>query len=164
MTAPNPSRVAHGTFTIERRLEASPARVFHAYSDPVAFRRWFVEGKGFTIHEWTHDFRVGGRSGGRFRHGGEGNDIWFNETEHLDIVPGRRIVLSYVMGREGPEGPIRNSASLSTTELVPDGDGTRLIYTEQGAFLESADHIAMREHGCREMLEGLARDLGDHSR
>jgi len=162
MTAPNPARVAHGTFTIERRYDASPARVFHAWSDPVAFRRWFVEGKGFTIHEWTHDFRVGGRSGGRFRHGDETNDVWFNETEHLDIVPDRRIVLSYVMGREGPDGPIRNSASLATTELVADGAGTRLIYTEQGAFLESGDHIAMREHGCREMLEGLARDLAEH--
>ncbi|MFN3932887.1 MAG: SRPBCC domain-containing protein [Brevundimonas sp.] len=164
MTVQGPSRVAHGTFTIERRYDASPARVFAAYADPVAFRRWFVDGKGFTIHEWTHDFRVGGRSGGRFRHGGEENDVWFNETRHLDIVPDLRIVIAYVMGRETPDGPVRNSVSLATTELVADGAGTRLIYTEQGAFLESADHIAMREHGCREMLEGLARDLEEHAR
>lgn len=159
MTAESPSRVAHGTFTIERRYDASPQRVFRAYADPVVFRRWFVEGKGFTIHEWTHDFRVGGGSGGRFRHGDERNDIWFNETRHLDIVPDQRIVLSYVMGRETPGGPVRNSASLATTELVADGAGTRLIYTEQGVFLEGADDIAGREHGCTEMLLALGREL-----
>ena len=162
MTASVPS-VAHGTFTIERRYDASPARVFAAHADPAAFRRWFVEAEGFTIHEWSHDFRVGGRSGGRFRFGDEGADTWFNQTEHLDIVPDRRIVVSYVMGREAPEGPIRNSASLATTELVPDGSGTRLIYTEQGAFLESAGDIALREEGCTAMLESLARELGERS-
>lgn len=154
--------IAHGTFTVERRYDASPARVFRAYADPAAFRRWFVEGEGFTIHEWARDFRVGGRAYGRFRFGEEGNDIWFNQTEHLDIVPDQRIVVSYVMGREGPDGPIRNSASLATTELVADGGGTRLIYTEQGAFLESAGDIALREEGCTEMLEKLARELKAH--
>jgi uncharacterized protein YndB with AHSA1/START domain len=162
MNARSPSRVAHGTFTIERRYDASPERVFRAYSDAAAFRRWFVEGKGFTIHEWTHDFRVGGRAGGRFRFGDEGNETWFNETEHLDIVPESRIIISYVMGRETPAGRVRNSASLATTELVADGAGTRLTYTEQGAFLEDGKDIALREHGCGEMLEALARDLKEH--
>lgn len=159
MTAQAVPAVAHGTFTVERRYDASPERVFRAYADPVAFRRWFAEGEGWTIHEWTHDFRVGGRAGGRFRFGDESNATWFNETEYLDIVPDRRMVISYVMGHESPEGPIRNSASLATTELVADGGGTRLIYTEQGAFLERSGDIALREHGCTEMLEKLAREL-----
>lgn len=163
MTTTNQPAVAHGTFTIERRYDASPARVFRAYSDPVAFRRWFAEGKGFTIHEWTHDFCVGGRAGGRFRFGDESNDTWFNETEHLDIVLDQRIVISYVMGRESPQGPIRNSASLATTELVADGGGTRLIYTEQGVFLERVGDIALREKGCTGMLEALTRELGEPS-
>ena len=37
MTAP----LAHGMFTIERRYGASPTRVFQAWADPAAFRRWF---------------------------------------------------------------------------------------------------------------------------
>lgn len=159
MTAQTAPTVAHGTFTIERRYDASPERVFRAWSDPAAFRRWFAEGESWTIHEWTHDFRVGGRFGGRFRFGDETNATWFNETEYLDIVPDQRIVISYVMGRESLAGPIRNSASLATTELVADGSGTRLIYTEQGAFLESADDIAERERGCTEMLGALGREL-----
>ena len=161
MTAHPDKAVAHGTFSIERRYDASPARVYAAYADPVAFRRWFVEGEGWTIHEWVHDFRVGGVSRGRFRFGDESNDTYFNETDHLDLVPGSRIVISYVMGREDPDGPQRFSASLATTELVAEGEGTRLIYTEQGAFFgdRATDGIAMREQGCAELLDALRREL-----
>ncbi|WP_332679195.1 SRPBCC family protein [Brevundimonas sp.] len=159
MTAAARPCVAHGTFVVERRYDASPARVFRAHSDPDAFRRWFAESENWTIHEWVQDFRVGGGFTGRFRFGDESNDTWFNDTAYLDIVPDRRIVLSYVMGRVKGDGKQRASASLATTELVADGSGARLIYTEQGAFLEGADDIRMREEGCAEMLEALGREL-----
>ena len=164
MTAPAPD-IAHGTFTIECRYDASPERVFRAYADPAAFRRWFVEGENWTIHDWTYDFRVGGHAGGSFRFGDESNDTWFNHTEHLDIVENRRIIVSYVMGRVTPAGNERASASLATTELVADGAGTRLIYTEQGAYFGGDPHreIAMREEGCGEMLDKLARELEAHA-
>ena len=157
--------VAHGMFTLERRYDASPARVYRAYADPAAFRRWFVEGEGWTIHEWVHDFRVGGMAHGRFRFGDETNDTYFNETRYMDLEPNRRIVIAYVMGRETADGPERFSASLATTELVTDGDGTKLIYTEQGAFFgdRNTDGIAMREQGCAELLEALAKELAAHS-
>lgn len=151
--------VAHGTFTVERRYDASPARVFRAHSDPVAFRRWFADGEGWTIHRWEHDFRVGGHIHGRFRFGDESNDTWFNDTDYLDIVQDQRIILSYVMGRMVGDEKQRASASLATTELVADGSGTRLIYTEQGAFLEGADDIVGREQGCAEMLDALGCEL-----
>lgn len=164
MTDTTRPALAHGTFSIQRRYDASAERVFRAYSDPVAFRRWFVDGKGFTIHSWTHDFRVGGRGGGRFRFGDEANDTLFNDTEFLDIVENSRIVVSYVMGRETPAGPKPFSASLATTELTIDGAGTRLIYTEQGAYFgdDPAKEIRMREHGCGEMLDTLGRELREH--
>lgn len=164
MTTQTAPVLAHGTFTLERRYDASPERVFRAYADPVSFRRWFVDGEGWTIHEWEHDFRVGGRAGGRFRFGDEGNDTWFNDTEYLDIVDNSRIILSYVMGRVTAQGKERASASLATTELVADGSGTRLIYTEQGAFFgeDGADHIPLREEGCGEMLDKLGLELKAH--
>ncbi|WP_439470184.1 SRPBCC domain-containing protein [Brevundimonas sp.] len=162
MTAATPT-VAHGTFTVERRYDASPERVFRAYSDPAAFRRWFAEGDQWTVHHWDLDFRVGGRFSGTFRFGGPENDTWFNDTEYLDIVDNRRIIISYVMGRLIGGEKERASASLATTELVADGSGTRLIHTEQGAFFgeDGAAHIPMREQGCAEMLGALARELGE---
>lgn len=155
------AQLAHGMFTIERRYDASPQRVFRAYSDPVAFRRWFVEAPGATIHDWVHDFRVGGRGGGRYRFGGEESVVGFNDTLFLDIVHNARIILSYVMGRELDGERRRDSASLATVELIPDGAGTRLIYTEQGAYFgdDGAAHIPLREEGCAEMFENLAHEL-----
>lgn len=160
MSQPIPA-VAHGMFTIERRYDASPDRVFHAWSDPVDFRRWFVEAPGATVYDWRHDFRVGGSSGGHYRFGGEEADIGFNDSVFLDIVEDRRIILSYVMGRELGGERRRDSASLATIELVPDGAGTRLTYTEQGAYFgeDGGAHIPLREEGCTEMLENLARQL-----
>lgn len=156
--------LAHGMFTIKRRYDASPQRVFQAWSDPVAFRRWFVEAPGATIYVWTHDFRVGGQGGGRYRFGGQARDVGFNDTLFLDIVENQRIILCYVMGREIGDERRRDSASLATIELAPDGGGTRLTYTEQGAFFgdDGAAHIPLREEGCAAMLENLARDLETH--
>lgn len=152
-----------GAFTIERRYDASPERVFRAYADPVAFRRWFVEAPGATIHEWAHDFRVGGRGGGRYRFGAQEHD-GFNDTLFLDIVENVRIILSYVMGRDLADGPRRDSASLATIELAADGAGTRLIYTEQGAYFgeDGGAHIPLREEGCALMFDNLARELEAH--
>lgn len=165
MTAHPDTPLAHGTFTIERVYDASPERVFAAYSDPVAFRRWFVDGEGWTIHDWTMDFRVGGRAHGRFRFGGPENDTYFNETDYLEIAENRRIVIAYVMGRETADGPERFSASLASTELRAEPGGkTRLVYTEQGAFFgdRNTDGIAMREQGCRELLEALSKELASN--
>ena len=161
MTAHPDQPLAQGSFSIERRYEASPQRVFHAYADPAAFRRWFVEGEGWTIHDWTHDFRVGGQAHGRFRFGDEANDTYFNVTNYLDIVDNSRIVIAYVMGRETPDGPERFSASLATTEILADGEGTRLIYTEHGAFFgdRDTDGVVVREQGCRELFDALEREL-----
>lgn len=155
------TKLAHGMFTVERRYDASPQRVFRAYSDPVAFRRWFVEAPGATIYDWVHDFRVGGQGGGRYRFGGEESEVGFNDTVFLDIVENRRIILSYVMGREVGDERRRDSASLATIELTSDGDGARLTYTEQGAYFgaDGAAHIPLREGGCAAMFENLAREL-----
>jgi hypothetical protein len=53
----------------------------------------------------------------------------------------------------------RISVSVATVELEPQGSGTRLIFTEQGAFLDGFDDPAMREHGTRELLDALGAEL-----
>jgi hypothetical protein len=56
-------------------------------------------------------------------------------------------------------GEKRISVSPATVEIAPSGDGTRLIYTEQGAFFDGADKPEGREKGCRELLEKLGEEL-----
>ena len=52
--------VTHATFVLERVYDAAPARVFKAFADPAAKRRWFAEGEGWQIDAFDADFRVGG--------------------------------------------------------------------------------------------------------
>ena len=42
---------------------------------------------------------------------------------------------------------VRISVSLATLELKPAGSGTRMVYTEQGAFLDGYDDAGQREEG-----------------
>src|SRR5277367_4186685 len=142
--------VTHATFVIERAFSAAPEHVFAAFADPARKRRWFAEGEGFQVDECLMDFRVGGSEHARFRFS-EGSPVpastMENETVYLDIVPGRRIVIAYVMILDGK----RISASLATFEILSADQGTRLIFTEQAAFFEGADGAKLREQGWREL-------------
>lgn len=148
----------HASFSIERVYPAPVARVFHAFADKETKRRWFVEGDGFEVDSYTADFRVGGREESRFKF--LGNDQvpptpMGNDTVYLDIVPDQRIVIAYAMTMAGR--PF--SASLATIEFEPVSGGTHLVYTEQAAFFEGSDGAALREAGCRELLEHLVEVL-----
>lgn len=53
----------------------------------------------------------------------------------------------------------RISVSLTTVELIPAEGGTRLVFTEQGAFLDGRDTPELREHGTNELLDALGKSL-----
>lgn len=150
--------VSHATFVIERTYPGSPEVVFRAFAEKGKKQRWFAEGEGSELQEFDMDFRVGGKETTRFRATGESpvqGMVFTNETTYQDIVPGKRIVLAYTMAM----GSNRISASLSTFELLPSGEGTNLIFTEQAAFFEGADGPVMREQGWAELLDSLGREL-----
>jgi uncharacterized protein YndB with AHSA1/START domain len=142
--------VAHSTFVIERVFDATPAQVFSAWADPGVKRRWFSGPDEWDRGPHELDFRVGGRE--RASGGPSEGPTHLYEAIYEDIVPNQRIVYSYVMHLDGR----KISVSLSTVELLPAGAGTRMIYTEQDAFLDGADTPAEREHGSRELFDKLA--------
>jgi len=141
------------SFSIDRHYAASPAEVFAAFSDAERKRRWFAEGEGWQVDEFSADFRIGGWERSRFRFQG-GPEI-SNDTTYLDIVTDQRIVIAYVMALAG----VRFSASLATIAFTPEGNGTRLTYVEQDSFLDGQDGSVDREAGCRGLLEILAREV-----
>jgi hypothetical protein len=57
----------------------------------------------------------------------------------------------------------RISRRALTVEFKPAGVGTRLIYTEQGAFLDGYDDAGSREHGTRGLLDKLGAALARES-
>jgi uncharacterized protein YndB with AHSA1/START domain len=142
--------VTHSTFSLERTYDASPARVFAAFADGEQKAQWFGGPEEWTQPVFEFDFRVGGRER---NHGGpEGGPVHAFEAVYYDIVPDERIVYAYEMYLDGK----RISVSLTTIELAPAGDGTRLTLTEQGAFLDEFDDPSLRERGTRDLLEALA--------
>jgi uncharacterized protein YndB with AHSA1/START domain len=145
--------VTHATFVIERVYDASPARVFRTFADPAAKARWFASPDDGGTPEWELDFRVGGREWNRG--GPKGGPVYSFDALYQDIVPNERIVFTYDMHLDDR----RISVSLQTVELRPEGSGTRLVLTEQGAFLDGYDNAKDREHGTRELLDALGRSL-----
>ncbi len=146
--------VVHDTLVTERMYDFSPNRVFAAWQDPATKREWFAEGEWWQVEEYGLEFRVGGREHGRFR-SANGSEVR-NETVYLDIVPDRRIVMAYTMAIDGTT----ISASLGTVEFEAIATGTRLIYTEQGAFFDATEGPSSRKQGWRGLLESLATNLG----
>lgn len=150
--------VHHTTFVIEHRYPAAPSRVFAAWANKEAKDVW-MDDPDFKSDgsESEMDFRVGGHD----RFGGltpEGTSYRYDAT-YYDIVPDQRIVFSYEMY----SGDDRMSVSLATVQITPDGDGTHLTYTEQGAFLDGIDKPEAREEGTVWLLDNLGSYLASHA-
>jgi uncharacterized protein YndB with AHSA1/START domain len=144
--------VTHATFVIERTYDASPARVFHAFADPAIKSRWFGSDDAPTS-QYELDFRIGGHEISRSVLP-DGHTFDYDAC-FQDIVPDERIITTYEMFMDDA----RISVSVATVELKPEGSATRLVFTEQGAFLDGLDTPAQREHGTRELLMALGAEL-----
>lgn len=138
--------VKHATFVVEQTYAASPARVYQAWSDADSKAKWFSKPEIF-------EFRVGGRE---YSSGGppEGPVFTFDAC-YQEIVPEERIVYSYSLDSDDT----RMSVSITTVELIPTDGGTKLVFTEQGAFFDGHDTPEIREHGTNEMLDALGKSL-----
>jgi uncharacterized protein YndB with AHSA1/START domain len=143
----------HATFVVERTYDAAPERVWHALSADDARDQWFTAGDAFTATEKSHDFRVGGHGTEEGRwHGGPASRFL---STYTDIVEHRRIVFTYDMWIDGRH----LSTSITTITLEPDGDATRLTYTEQGVHFDGLDTVEGREEGTKGLLDQLGAYL-----
>ncbi len=146
--------VSHGTFVVEHRYPAHPAKVFEAWADAAAKEIWMDDPdyKSDGGH-YELDFRVGGHE--RFSGLDPAGTPYRYDAHYYDIVPGYRIVYSYEMYAAGD----RMSVSLATVEIEPNQEGTKLTYTEQCAFLDGIDKPEAREEGTAWMLDNLGKYL-----
>ncbi len=142
--------VTNATFTIERVLNASPARVFAAYSSLEAKSAWFKAPTAIETLNRDFDFRVGGKE--RFHARWPSGMVTDFQATYHDIVENERIILVYDMFHNGD----KLSVSLLTLELRGEGDRTRLIHTEQGSYLTGGEEaVKSREHGTTWHIDNL---------
>ncbi|NGQ95736.1 polyketide cyclase [Brevibacillus sp. SYP-B805] len=132
----------HATFVIEKFYKASPDQVFSAWANPETKSMWFPKAE-------TFEFRIGGREINRG--GPPGGPLYTFDACYQDIVPNSRIVYTYTMDMYDT----RISVSVTTVEFKQEDGGTKLIFTEQGVFLDGHDTPEQREHGTKELLDKL---------
>ena len=146
--------IKHGSFVIERHLQLRPrgavSRVDRSSRQGALVQR--------PADKWTEqvremDVRVGGRERviGKFVDGSESRF----EALYFDIVPERRLVYTYDMYWQGK----KISVSLASVEFVALGkdssQGTKLIVTEQHAFLDGYEDAGNRERGTLGLMDNL---------
>jgi uncharacterized protein YndB with AHSA1/START domain len=151
----------HGTFAIKRVWAATPQRVFHAWTDPAMKAQWFrgPPGKWSELRR-SMDFRVGGLEVAEGRFTDSGMTTLFESRYHV-IEPDRRLVYVYDLRLSGE----LHSVTLSSLDLEPDGDRTRVSYTEQIVFMDGQDGTQMRRDGTEghfEKIESLLKQNAIH--
>lgn len=147
----------HNTFVIERNFAQSASRVFSAFAQPALKRRWYAEGD-HEIQDFHMDFRLGGIERFRYRfkegHPIAGSEI-ANESVYHDIVEEKRIVMTTRMALNGK--PIL--VMITTFDFLPANQGTDLILTHQGTYIDWPDGVKMIEAGWKHLVGRLQETL-----
>jgi len=142
----------HTDLVIDREFAAPPEAVFQAWADPEAKRRW-ADCHAEHGTEFRLDFRLYGRESHRVVHpDGRVQEV---EKVFFDIEAPRRIVFSYDIRLDGR----CLSVSLVTVEFSASRRGTRMVYTEQLAYLDGHEDRAQRMQGTLEGFDRLDLEL-----
>jgi uncharacterized protein YndB with AHSA1/START domain len=142
----------HTEFVIEREFDATPETVFQAWADPEAKRSWSdCHAENTTVYRL--DFRPFGH---------ETHQVVFPdgrvqqiEKVFFDIEVARRIVFAYDIQVDAS----RLSVSLVTVEFFVHKRGTRMVYSEQLAYLNGHEDRAQRIRGTEEGLDRLRLEI-----
>jgi uncharacterized protein YndB with AHSA1/START domain len=142
----------HSAFTLERTLDAHPSLVFQAWSTPEGKKEWFVAHEA-KEHLREMNFRVGGKDAliGEWPNGMKSEF----RAQYFDIKPDERIIYAYEMFLDG----VKISTSLATIDFQPKGKGTRMVLTEQHAFVDGYEDKGSRERGTGDLLDQFVASL-----
>jgi len=142
---------AKPNLTIKRRINAAPAKVYAAWTDPEKLAVWF--GMPAKMQEGSMRAETDPRIGGRYQISFTGTDGEYFQVGGIyrDIVPNELLVMSWAW-HSTPE-----RESLLTISLKPDGAGTLLTLHHEQFFDEAARDG--HEKGWTELLGQLERSL-----
>jgi uncharacterized protein YndB with AHSA1/START domain len=120
------------SLTIKRRLQAPPAKVFAAWTDPEKIKRWMGPGEIVTQRAEA-DPRVGGHYRIEMRSpNGEGHNVG---GVYSEVIADEKLVFTWSWDAVPPDQPHK---SLVTVTFKPDGDGTLLTLTHEKLFDEQS--------------------------
>ena len=139
---------------LTRLYPVAPEKVWRAWTDPEALKRWFGPGVPDQVSLAELDVRVGGRF--RICFGGADGNAHECAGVYKEVAAPRKLVFTWSWPRTTPE-----RESLVTILLNATGRGTELVFRHERFFDEKArdDH----KRGWTGLLEGLARYLSAES-
>jgi uncharacterized protein YndB with AHSA1/START domain len=127
--APGAAAMEKPSLMLRRRIEASPAKVYDAWTRPEQLAKWWGPA-GSAFGSADLDLRVGGRFFIRFTTAdGEQHGVG---GAYREVMPGERLVFDWAW-QSTPE-----RVSLVTLRFVPDGDGTLFTLIHEQFFDEKA--------------------------
>ncbi len=135
--------------TLTRSYNASPEKVWRAWTNPEAMMEWISPGKDFTAPVVEVDLRVGGRYRIVMR-SPEGEEFEAVGV-YREVVPNRRLVYTWA----SPAAPERET--LVTLILRASGPGTILEFKHEG--LDDAKARDSVKNGWSNSLTSLERYL-----
>jgi uncharacterized protein YndB with AHSA1/START domain len=125
-TAADAGLVTRPSLTLKRRLNAPPAKVYAAWTNPQKIVRWF--GRSDAKPD-SFQADIDARVGGRFRISFSTDDEYYEVGGvYREVVPNERLVFSWAW-HSTPE-----RESQVTVSLKPDGDGTLLTLHHEQLF------------------------------
>lgn len=145
--------IAHATIVMERTYNAAPARVFAAWADVEARKRWSAPAENIRIAYEEADFREGGRDLSRCIE--PGNDDYIAAVTYIDIKRDQRIIFV----EDIVHGKKRVSAALISVQLAPKGAATHLLLTMQIASFDEANMEQGYQFGWSAALDNLAKEF-----
>lgn len=145
--------IAHATIVMERTYNAAPSRVFSAWADVEARKRWSAPADNIRIDYEESDFREGGRDLSRCIE--LGNDDYIAMVHYIDIKRDQRIFFF----EDIAHGERRVSAALITVELMPKDAGTHLRLTMQIASFDGSNMEQGYQFGWSAALDNLAKEF-----
>jgi uncharacterized protein YndB with AHSA1/START domain len=140
--------ITHSTFTLERRYAATAERVFDAWANPEARKRWMAQGA-----EHSQNFVVGGLETVK-GFDGDGRALTY-EARYAEIVPNERIMTTSTMHTEDR----LSTVSVTSVEFRNEDGSTLVTLTEHGIYLEGQEQPEWREHGTAQQLDTLAAEF-----
>jgi uncharacterized protein YndB with AHSA1/START domain len=122
--------VGRQSLTFERRLNAAPAKVYAAWTDPEKIIRWFGRS---DAKPGSFQAEIDARIGGRYRVSFSTADEYYEVGGiYREVVPNRKLVFSWAW-HSTPERESR-----VTVALKPDGDGTLLTLIHERLLDQAA--------------------------
>jgi uncharacterized protein YndB with AHSA1/START domain len=115
------------SLTLNQSYPVPPERVWRAWTDPQALKRWFGPGGEDPVSLAELDVRVGGRF--RIVFGGPDGKAHDVQGVYQEVVPNRRLVFTWTWPNSTPE-----RESVITIELRAAGRGTDFVFQQEQFF------------------------------